>query len=189
MCVSRSVHQDSGKVIDMALPCTTWGGQLEMVSALSVDGSAESAFCRMLHEAEHGANAMGWSVHRTSILDAVEEGFVERVNEMTGETLGREEWLKRMRAKCRTEDAWRTQYLIEAAEAGASLLDYGMIGGCELDADELRKAAGENPKAERYGGYDVGRKKDVAVYFEFMRRGLPGPHAHTLRPPGPPRAP
>jgi len=165
------LHQDSGKVIDMALPCTTWGGQLEMVSALSVDGSAESPFCRMLREAEHGANAMGWSVHRTSILDAVEEGFVERVNEMTGEPLGREEWLKRMRAKCRTEDAWRTQYLIEAAAAGGALLDYGMIGGCENDASELAKALAEHPKALRFAGYDVGRRKDVAVYFELTRIG------------------
>ena len=84
------LHKDSGKVIDMALPCTTWGGQLEMVSALNADGSAESPFCRMLHEAEYGANAMGWSVHRTSILDAVDEGFVERVNAVTGCALGRE---------------------------------------------------------------------------------------------------
>ena len=165
------LHKDSGKVIDMALPCTTWGGQLEMVSALSVDGSSESPFCRMLREAEHGANPMGWSVHRTSILDAAEEGFVERVNEMNGEHLSREEWLKRMRAKCRTEDAWRTQYLIEAAAAGASLLDYGMIGSCEIDASELEKALAEHPKALRYAGYDVGRRKDVAVYFEAARIG------------------
>ena len=165
------LHKDSGRVIDMALPCTTWGGQLEMVSALNVDGSAESPFCRMLHEAEHGANAMGWSVHRTSILDAVADGFVERVNEMIGGRSSREEWLKRMRAKCRTEDAWRTQYLIEPAEAGASLLDYGMIGSCELDADDLQKALREHPKAWRYAGYDVGRKKDVAVYFELTRIG------------------
>ena len=32
------LHKDSGRVIDMALPCTTWGGQLEVLSALSVDG-------------------------------------------------------------------------------------------------------------------------------------------------------
>ena len=165
------LHRDSGRVIDMALPCTTWGGQLEMVSALSVDGSSESPFCRMLHEAEHGANAMGWSVHRTSILDAAEEGFVERVNEMSGESLSRDEWLKRMRAKCRTEDAWQTQYLVEAAEAGAALLDYAMIGGCENDASELERALAEHPKALRYAGYDVGRRKDVAVYFEAARIG------------------
>ena len=165
------LHRDSGKVIDMALSCTTWGGQLEMVSALSVDGSPESPFCRMLREAEHGANAMGWSVHRTNILDAVQEGFVERINEMTGEGPDREEWLKQMHAKCRTEDAWRTQYLIEPAEAGGALLDYGMIGACEVDAEDLRKALQEQPKAERYAGYDVGRKKDVGVYFEVTRIG------------------
>jgi len=165
------LHQNSGKVIDMALPCTTWGGQLEIVSALSVDGSAESPFCRMLHEAEHGSNAMGWSVHRTSILDAVQEGFVERVGAMTGQKIGREEWLKQMRAKCRTEDAWRTQYMIEAAEAGGVLLDYGMIGACENEPEDLRKALQEHPKAERYAGYDVGRKKDLGVYFEVARIG------------------
>jgi phage FluMu gp28-like protein len=32
------LHENSKKVIDMAQPCTTWGGQLEVVSALKIDG-------------------------------------------------------------------------------------------------------------------------------------------------------
>ena len=41
------LHKDSGRVIDMALPCTTWGGQLEVLSALSVDGGPNTPFCKM----------------------------------------------------------------------------------------------------------------------------------------------
>jgi len=165
------LHRDSGRVIDMALPCTTWGGQLEMVSALSVYGSAGSPFCRMLREAESGKNPMGWSVHRTTIADAVREGFVERLNEVTGSHYGREEWLEQMRGRCRTDEAWQTQYLIQPGSDGKALLSYDLIRGCELSRGELAELCGNEDRSLRFGGYDVGRKKDLAVYYEFIRSG------------------
>ena len=172
------LHKDSGRVIDMALPCTTWGGQLEMVSALSVDGSAESPFCRMLHEAEHGANAMGWSLHETTIEDAVREGFVRRLSAVTGTPLDDDAWLASMRAKCRTQDAWDTQYMLKPNTAAGALLPYDLIAACEVSADEIaaqiravaEQGAAATPLAV-YAGYDVGRKKDLGVWFELSRVG------------------
>ena len=75
------LHKDSGRVIDMALPCTTWGGQLEVLSALSVDGGPNTPFCKMGRDILENGNPMGWSFHRTTIVDAVEQGFVEKLNE------------------------------------------------------------------------------------------------------------
>lgn len=161
------LHADSGRVIDMALPCTTWGGQLEVVSALRADGNANTPFCRMVREAESGGNPMGWSFHRTSIEDAVAEGFVERLNAVAGMNASREEWLKSMRAKCRTEEAWKTQYLIEPGSDGSAFLSYDLIAGCETE----RIALDPESKNLRYAGYDVGRKKDLGAYFELERVG------------------
>ena len=163
------LHKDSGKVIDMAMPCTTWGNQLEMLSALSVDGGPNTPFCRMERDILDNGNPMGWSHHRTTILDAVEQGFVEKINQVSGQHYERAEWLAMIRAKCRTEEAWNTQYLIVPSTDGAALLSYELIASCEIPAREA-KAEEDSPHL-RYAGYDVGRKKDLAVYFELELRG------------------
>ena len=162
------LHKDSGKVIDMALPCTTWGGQLEMVSALSVDGGPSTPFYKMLEDARHG-NPMGWSLHETTIADAVREGFVRRLSAVTGTELDDDAWLAQMRAKCRTQDAWDTQYMLKPNTAAGALLPYELIAGCEISLDDL--AARRETASPVYAGYDVGRKKDLGVWFELSRIG------------------
>ena len=162
------LHKDSGKVIDMALPCTTWGGQLEMVSALSVDGGPSTPFYRMLEDARHD-NPMGWSLHETTVEDAVREGFADRVAAMTGQKSDPDAWLAQMRAKCRTADAWNTQYMLKPNTSAGSLLPYDLIAGCEVPLDEL--AARRETASAVYAGYDVGRKKDLGVWFELSRIG------------------
>lgn len=157
------LHKDSGRVIDMALPCTTWGGQLEVLSALSVDGGPNTPFCKMGRDILENGNPMGWSFHRTTIVDAVEQGFVEKLNEVTGQHYTRDAWLAMMRAKCRTEEAWRTQYMIQPSSDGAALLSYELISGCEIPRSECR----DSGQGLLFGGYDVGRKKDLGVYFEL----------------------
>lgn len=161
------LHKDSGRVIDMALPCTTWGGQLEMVSALKPDGGPDTPFCRMVEDAEHGGNPMGWSLHRTSIDDAINEGFVEKLNQKLGTCYTRTEWRAMMRGKCRNEEAWQTQYLIMPSTDGQAFLSYDLIGGCEVNLPALRTPG----TGYCYGGYDVGRKKDLGVYFELEQVG------------------
>ena len=170
------LHKDSGKVIDMALPCTTWGGQLEMVSALSVDGGPATPFYKMLEDARRG-NPMGWSLHETTIEDAVREGFVRRLSAVTGTPLDDDAWLASMRAKCRTQDAWDTQYMLKPNTAAGALLPYDLIAACEVTASgagqSARSASGQDEavNAPVYAGYDVGRKKDLGVWFELSRVG------------------
>ena len=160
------LHKDSGKVIDMALPCTTWGGQLEVVSALRVDGSPNTPFCRMMADIETGGNPMGWSYHKTSILHAIEQGFVEKINEVTGSTWTRPGWLEMMRGKCRNEAAWQSQYLIIPQDAGGALLSYELIGGVE--SDNLGEI---DPRYGCYIGMDIGRKHDLTVIWVLQRLG------------------
>ncbi|MFA7232401.1 MAG: hypothetical protein WC071_14100 [Victivallaceae bacterium] len=160
------LHKDAGKVIDMALPCTTWGNQLEVVSALRVDGHPNTPFCRIMSDIEAGGNPQGWSYHKTSILNAVDQGFVEKLNQVTGSTWTREAWLAMMRGKCRNEAAWQSQYLIVPQDAGGALLSYELIGQAEADT------IGEyDPKYTCYAGMDIGRKHDLTVIWVVQRLG------------------
>jgi phage FluMu gp28-like protein len=66
------LHAEPGVLIDMAMPCTIWGGQLEAVSAYAVDGSPASVFARLCLDAK-GDNPMRARFHRTTLLDAGDE--------------------------------------------------------------------------------------------------------------------
>jgi len=158
------LHADSGKVIDMAMPCTTWGGQLEVVSALRVDGSPNTPFCRLVADVETGGNPQGWSYHKTTILDAVAEGFVEKINDVTGSAYSREEWLAMMKARSRNDAAWNSQYMIVPADDGGALLTYDLITGCEV-AD----TGAIEPDGPLFLGMDIGRKHDRTVIVVTQR--------------------
>jgi phage FluMu gp28-like protein len=165
------LHKDSGRLVDMALPCVTWGGQLEMVSAYRVDGSAKTPFAQMVAEAKNG-NKQGASLHRVTIHDAVAEGIVEKINEASGQTMTREAFVVRMRGLCRTLAAWMSQYECVPQDAGGRLLPFAEIAACEMDAVELAALLAANPKAPRFAGYDVARRVHACAWHEYAQVGV-----------------
>jgi phage FluMu gp28-like protein len=108
------LHQDQAPLYDMALPCIDWGGQLEIVSAYDPEGSTETVFAKLVEEAKHG-NPKGWSLHETTILDAVAQGIVEKVNAEAAKrgrkAVTREQFVESKYKRCRTIDSRNSQYL------------------------------------------------------------------------------
>ena len=108
------LHDNQETLYAMAYPCITWGGQLEIVSAYSADGSENTQFALLCKEAQ-GENPKGFSFHRTTLDDAIAEGFVEKVNEVKrrkgrpGQT--REEFREQIRKGCINRSAFASQYL------------------------------------------------------------------------------
>lgn len=167
------LHQDAGRVIDMAMPCTTWGGQLEAISAYAVDGSPASPFAKLCSDAR-GANPMRASLHRITLDDAIAAGFVEKVNEVAGTKHTRDEFRAMIRAKCRTEAAYQSQYCCNPQDDGGALLPYDLIRSCECTPDQLAAALDslkDQPVPAHYMGMDVGRKRDLTVLWLLVRIG------------------
>lgn len=165
------LHKDPGKLIDMAMPCIMWGGQLEIVSAYAVNGSSSTPFAMMVKEAK-AANAQGASLHRVTIHDAVAQGIVEKICEKTGKKISREDFLTRERAKCRTLAAWQSQYECQPQDAGGKLLNIATITPCEMDPLAIAGLLARNITAPRFGGYDVARRVHAAVWHEYALIGV-----------------
>lgn len=108
------LHENQETLYAMAYPCITWGGQLEIVSAYSADGSENTQFAQLCREAA-GENQKGFSFHRTTLDDAIAEGFVEKVNEVKRKkgrpTQTREEFREQIRRGCVNLGAFESQYL------------------------------------------------------------------------------
>jgi phage FluMu gp28-like protein len=166
------LHENSKKVIDMAQPCTTWGGQLEVVSALKIDGGPNTPFCRLVDEAEHQGNPRGWNLHKTTIVDAVEQGFVEKIGEVTGKNWTRKDWLANMESQY-SKEAWRTQFLLIPSEDGGALISYELINAAEAKpcAQDTLMPMKYDKFLPMYLGMDIGRKKDLSVIICLQRLG------------------
>jgi len=163
------LHKDSAKLLDMAMPCITWGGQLECVSAYAVDGSPDTPFAKLVAKARHGGNPMHSSLHRITLDDAIAEGLVEKINEVSGQHQTREAFRAALRARCRTEAAWQSQYMCNPQDEGGALLAYNLIATCEADASALQTAVQFD--GPTYLGVDIGRDHDLTVLWVLRKVG------------------
>jgi phage FluMu gp28-like protein len=165
------LHKDPGRLIDMAMPCTTWGGQLEMVSAYKVDGSKNTPWALMIADAKRD-NPQSISLHCVTIHDAVGQGLVEKINEVTGKNMTRDEFVDNLRARCRNIAAWQSQYECLVSDGGGKLLPMSAITPCEMPADEIADILLRNPKAPRFGGYDVARRYHGSAWHAYAMIGV-----------------
>ena len=176
------LHAEQETLYAMAYPCTTWGGQLEIVSAYSADGSENTEFARLCKEAKD-ENPKGFSFHRTTLDDAISEGFVEKVNEVKTAkgrpTQTREQFREQIRKGCINRGAFESQYLCIPNQArGQQLIEPSDLVRASVRLDMLRRHI-ESDKSDlsdlsdvhfwrrfftghrHVFGYDIGRTGDL----------------------------
>jgi phage FluMu gp28-like protein len=143
-----ALHQDQRLLFRVAKPVTQWGGQL---SIISTHRGAHTVFNQLIRQIREAANPMGWSLHSVPLQKAVEEGLVEKIQEKqrlaqnqgrgdqagpSASTLGREEWLARIRRECIDEEQWLQEYCCVPLEGASAFITHEMLTACE--APELR---------------------------------------------------
>src|SRR5207249_807247 len=123
-----ALHQDRRLLYRVAKPVTTWGGTLSLIST---HRGINTVFSQLIEEIRERGNPMGWSLHSVPIQKAVEQGLVERINEKTGGTESREDFLRRLRAECLDEEQWLQEYCCVPADESAAFISFEMIAACE----------------------------------------------------------
>ena len=101
-----------------------------------------------------------WSGHWTNIHLAVEEGAPLRIEEL--------------RAAAGDEDTWLQEYCCVFLSAAENYIPLDLIASCESPEASLEfgpQAAGHKPQAERFFGFDVGRKRDLSVLVIIEKMG------------------
>ena len=191
------LHENQDVLYDMAVPCLTWGGQLEIVSAYDPQGSEYTVFANFVKEIKNLGNPMGFSLHSTTLEQAVEQGFVETVNKVKArkgiKPQTRKEFFASMRKRCRTIDAFNSQYMcipnsasgqqairsidLTAAKKVYEILRIDVQGNaaigdeidpsCEPYTDPMFwRQALYNKKVDKFAvGYDVARKTNLAAIW------------------------
>jgi phage FluMu gp28-like protein len=153
-----------------------WGYPLR---AWSTHNGPGSYFNGLITQAKAGK--LRAKLHRVTVIDAAEQGIVERIR-MRKERLAdvpaadpkaRQEWLDGLRSECPDDDVWNEEYLCIPADDASALLSYELIARCTADNLKLADSVSDLPRqgAELYAGYDVGRKHDFSVLWVAQRVG------------------
>jgi phage FluMu gp28-like protein len=123
-----ALHEDQRLLYRIAKPVTTWGGTLTIIST---HRGINSVFNEIIRDIRENGNPMGWSYHRVSIEDAVNQGIVERINQKTGQAETRKDFLRRLRAECIDEEQWLQEYRCIPADESSAFITHDMLTSCE----------------------------------------------------------
>ena len=137
-----ALHKDNRKLYAIAYPGITWGGQLEMVST---HRGSHNFFNQLIVEAREKGNPKKISLHRVTLEDALNDGFLYRLQEKLSPDDERQEmdetdYFNFIKGGCADEES----FLQEQGKA-IELRSYSF--GDELSVEALITAGITAPKA------------------------------------------
>jgi len=171
-----ALHPDPRKLWSIAYPGITWGGALEVISTHR--GSA-NFFNQLIREVRENGNPKKISLHRVTLADALEQGFLYKLQQTLPDDNEVQEmdeaaYFDFIRSGTPDEESFQQEYMCAPADDDAAFLEYELITGAEYksgeaweyDLDQLRAAQGR-----LYAGVDIGRKHDLTVMWIVERVG------------------
>jgi phage FluMu gp28-like protein len=172
-----ALHADPRRLYAIASPGITWGGRIEILSTHRGSGNY---FNSLVREAREGGNPKQISLHRVTLQDAVEQGFLRKLKaKLPGEdpraAMTKDEYLQFVRDGCPDEESWLEEYCCVPSDDAASFLPLELIRAAESEAFDagIEKfpswdvpiADLKGMKGALYLGVDVGREKDLTVMW------------------------
>ncbi|MCX6904971.1 MAG: hypothetical protein NTW03_16130 [Verrucomicrobia bacterium] len=179
-----ALHPDPRRLYAIAYPGITWGGALEIFSTHR--GSA-NFFNQLVNEARYQGNPKGFSLHRVTLQDALEQGFLFKLQQKLPpdderQAMDEAAYYDFIRQGCPDEETFQQEYCCNPSDDQSAFLSYELITGCEdamWGADSpVREAQSPADKAVRapadmplYLGVDVGRDHDLTVLWVLEQAG------------------
>jgi len=168
-----ALHGDPRLLYSIAKPGITWGGQLDMVSTHR--GSA-NFFNELVREIREKGNPKGISLHRVTLQDALDQGFLFKLqaklpSDDPVQEMDEDDYFTFIRSGCADEESFLQEYMCVPADDASAFLTYDLIASCEYregDVWEIETARIQNPF---YVGVDIGRKQDLTVISVLERAG------------------
>lgn len=168
-----ALHPDPRKLYAIAYPGITWGGSLEIFSTHR--GSA-NFFNQLLLEARHKGNPKKFSVHRVTLQDALDQGFLYKLQSKlpaddSRVQMDEADYFNFIKAGCADAESFEQEYMCVPSDDASAFLAYDLIDGCKYRADEdweTDLAAIRNPL---FIGVDIGRDHDLTVIWVIEKVG------------------
>ena len=172
-----ALHPDPRKLYAIAYPGITWGGQLEIFSTHRGSGNY---FNKLLREIREKGNPKGWSHHKVTLQDALDQGFLYKLqSKLPGDDERQEmdeaQYFDFIKAGAPDDEAFLQEYMCVPADDASAFIPWELLDGCTFRADEEWELSIEQAHANSngiYGGVDVGRDHDLTSFTAVEK--LPG---------------
>jgi phage FluMu gp28-like protein len=172
-------HEQQDAMWKAAKPIVTWGFPVRVISTYNGKGNR---YARMVADAKKGKELVGgqwrvasggpkanaWSLHTTTIEDAVAQGLADKILGRELTAVERQAWLDEERDACGDEATWMQEYMCEPVDGATAWLTYELIASCEdpeAGKPELYKGG------PCYFGNDIGLRHDLWVLPVFEEVG------------------
>ena len=171
-----AVHPDPRKLYAIAYPGITWGGTLEMFSTHR--GSA-NYFNELVTEIRHKGNPKGFSLHRVTLQDALDQGFLFKLQGKLPEGDERQqmdeaEYFDFIRKGCPDDETFQQEFMCVPSDDNSAFLSYDLIASCKYKAGERWEYGVEELakfNSPLYLGGDIGRLHDLTSFWVTEKLG------------------
>ena len=165
-----ALHPDPRKLWSIAYPGITWGGSMELIST---HRGSHNFFNQLVREVRESGNPKNISLHRVTLQDALDQGFLFKLQQMLPQDDERQamdeaQYFDLIRKGCADEESFQQEYMCSPADDDAAFLEYGLISAVEYSAGTDWRRLGNG---RLFAGVDIGRKKDLTVLWVVEQLG------------------
>lgn len=178
------LHRNFKDLYDVAYPGITWGGQLEI---FSTPRGTQQFFSVLLKEITEGGNPKGFSFHKVTLQDALDQGFLYKLQQKLPKDDERQEmdeaeYFDFVRRGCTDEETFLQEYMCVPSSDESAFITYDMLNRCRVSGHaeneshvkiEPQKLGGKGVTfwvandpigaGSLYLGVDIGRHHDLTV--------------------------
>ena len=165
-----ALHRDPKRLYAISFPGLVWGGQLEI---FSTHRGTANYFNQLILEVLHKGNPKKFSLHRVTLQDALEQGFLYKLQSKLppdDERIQMDEaqYFDYIRAAAADEETFLEEFCCVPSDDASAFLSYELLDACkyrpgeawEMSLKELREC-----KDPLYLGADIARVKDLSVFW------------------------
>jgi phage FluMu gp28-like protein len=171
-----ALHPDPRKLWSIAYPGITWGGSMEIIST---HRGSHNFFNQLIREVKENGNPKNISLHRITLQDALEQGFLYKLQQALHDDDERQAmdeaaYFDFIKSGCADNESFEQEYMCNPADDDSAFLEYDLIASCEYQNSEeweYRLSDLKSAKGTLYMGIDIGRKGDLTVIWILEKLG------------------
>lgn len=167
-----ALNPDNRHLYGIMYPGITWAGNLWI---WSTHRGSQNYFNQLIQEIREGGNPKGFSLHRITLEDALNEGLLDKLQQKWPQDDPRQEYdetdyFNAVRRECADEETFLQEYMCIPSDDAGAFISYDLIDASVYPAgtaweEEL------NPAAHYVLGGDIGRVHDLTVLWLLQVEG------------------
>jgi phage FluMu gp28-like protein len=158
-----ALHPNPKLLYAIAYPGITWGGQLEVIST---HRGSDNFFYQLVQDIRGNGNPKGFSHHRVTLQDALEQGFLQKLQAKVSPddpliAMDEAEYFDYIRRSCPDQETFLQEYMCEPYDSQSIFLPMDLVEDAERKYDPRKITA----ESDLFLGVDVGRTRDLTVFW------------------------